>query len=211
MTIVSKIKELREKSKKRNFTQSFDIAINLKNIDLRKPENKIKGEIVLPLKIKENKIGIFADSLIHLTKGIDNIILIKKDEIDKLGKNKKSAKNLIKDSHLFLAEAPLMPLIGKTLGQILGPRNKLPKPIPPNTPNIKPLIETARRTINFSLKDSATIHCIVGKEDMKDEDVEKNIEAVLNTVKSSLPKGKEQIKDINLKLTMSKPVKLEVV
>ena len=36
------IEEVRKNSTKRNFKQSFDLIINLKNLDLKKPEHQIE-------------------------------------------------------------------------------------------------------------------------------------------------------------------------
>ena len=42
------IEEVRKNSTKRNFKQSFDLIINLKNLDLKKPEHQIELFIPLP-------------------------------------------------------------------------------------------------------------------------------------------------------------------
>ncbi len=206
--IIEKIKELRGSAKKRNFIQSFDLAINLRNIDLRKPENRIKGEVELPHKPKEKrKICFIADNLLPELKKLNDseLELLKKDDIE--GISKREAKKLAKRYEFFLCEAPLMPVVGRFLGPALGPRNKMPKPVPP-TANPLPFIETAKKTVRFALKSSPVIHVLVGNEKMKDEQVAENIIAVYEKVKSLLPKGEAQIKDAYLKLTMSKAVKL---
>lgn len=209
MSIQEAIKKARE-SKKRNFKQTFDLAINLKNIDLNKPENKIKTEITLPNGLgKTVRIGFFADTLIPKLKGLENIVLIKKDEIEKLGKNKKLAKKLANQCSYFIAEAPLMPLIGKNLGPVLAPRNKMPRPVPP-TADPKPIIEGASKIIKISLKNSPVIHCPVGIEDMDDKQIQENIETIIREIISALPKGKEQIKNCYLKLTMGKSIKFVI-
>ena len=107
---------------------------------------------------------------------------------------------------MFVTEAPLMPLIGKHLGQVLAVRNKMPRPIP-TTGNISAVAETVSKTIRIALKDSPTIHCMLGTEDMEDNKIAENAESIINVVLSTLPKGKEQIKDYAVKLTMGKVVK----
>jgi large subunit ribosomal protein L1 len=206
--ILSAIREVRSRAKKRNFVQSFDLAINLRNIDLKKPENRIKTEIELPHKPKKRKICIIADLLVPEVKKLEDeeVFLLRKEDIEKIT-SKKEAKKIAKEYDYFLCEAPLMPLVGKNLGIALGPRNKMPKPIPPNV-QLKPLVESAKRTIRIAVKDSPVIHCIVGKEDMEDEKIVDNIEAVLERIKSLLPKGETQIRDAYLKLTMSEAVKI---
>ncbi|NOZ82188.1 MAG: 50S ribosomal protein L1 [Candidatus Micrarchaeota archaeon] len=203
------IKKVREASKKRNFVQSFDLSVNLKNIDLKRPENRIKGEVVLPHPVGNRTIGFFADSLAPKLEGKKNVIVIRKSQLEKMGK--KDAKKLAKKCHVFLAEAPLMPIIGKNLGQVLGPRNKLPKPVPPGTANIDSLINTAERTVKISVKTSPVVHCIVGKENMKDEEIAENIKTAVKTIETLLPRGREQIKSIFLKLTMGPAVEIKVI
>lgn len=207
--IISALQELRKNFKKRNFLQSIDLIIAMKGLDLKKPENRIKGEVFLPHNPRKQKIGIFADSLIPAVKKLENdsIILIRKEEIEEYGKNKKAAKKLAKGCRAFLAEAMLMTLVGRYLGQFLAPRSKMPKPLPP-TATLQPLIDRTLNSFSFALKDSTVISCFVGKEDMKDEEIAQNIDAVLKTLEQLLPKGKEQIKNIYLKTTMGKPVKV---
>jgi len=207
--IIEAIKKARE-SKKRNFKQTFDLAINLRNIDLKKPENRIKTNITLPHDFgKDVKIGVIADTLIPQTKDLDNIILIKKDQIESLGKNKKEAKKIANTCRSFIAEAPLMPLVGKNLGPLLAPRNKMPIPVPP-TASLKPIIERASKTIRIALKDSPAIHCPIGREDMDDQKVAENVDVIIKGVINVLPKGKEQIKNFNLKLTMGENIKFNM-
>jgi len=204
--ILEAIKEARE-SKKRNFKQSFDLIINLKNIDLRKAENKIKFEVNIPhLSSKKSKIGVIVDSLASKVKDRDDVYVIKKDELENLGKNKKQVKNIAKECSYFIAEAPLMPLVGKSLGPVLAPRNLMPRPIPP-TANIEPIIDQARKSIRFHLKDAPVVHLAVGTEDMDDKKIAENVEAVIERTTAGLPKGREQIKNFIIKLTMGKPIK----
>ena len=207
--ILQAIKQARD-TKKRNFKQTFALAINLRNLDLKKPENKIKAEIALPHGLgKIAKIGIIADVLIGQAKDLDNVILIRKDELDDYGRNKKLVKKLANECRCFVAESTLMPLIGKNLGQILAPRNMMPRPIPQNA-NLKQAVENSRSLIRVALKDSPVINTPVGTEDMADEKVAENMEKIITTVIELLPKGKENIKNFAVKLTMGKAVKFEM-
>lgn len=203
--IVDSIKKARD-DRKRNFKQTFDLAINLKNIDLRKAENKIKFEINIPNMIKENKIGLIVDALVSKTEGLNNVHVIKKDDLENLGKNKKLSKKIAKECSYFIAEAPMMPLVGKNLGPVLAPRNLMPKPVPP-TANLEVLVGRARKTVRIQLKDSPVIHLAIGTEDMDDEKIADNADVIIQGVISSLPKGRDQIKNYVIKMTMGKPVK----
>jgi len=207
--IMEAIKKARD-NKQRKFKQSFDLAINLKNIDLKKPENKVKTEIKLPNGTgKETKIGVIVDSLFPQADKIENVVVIKKEQLEGFGRNKKEAKKLAKQCKYFLAEAPLMPLVGRFLGQILAPRNLMPLPIPVNA-NLISMVEEKRGVLKIQLKDSPTIHIIIGTEDMEDQKIAENIDAAIKNIVPKLPKGKEQVKNFVVKLTMGKPVKFKM-
>ena len=203
--ILEAIKKARG-SKKRNFKQSFDLAINLKNIDFKKPESKIKTEIKLPHFVKETKFCVIVDMLIPQAKNLENVTVIRRDQLEGFGKNKKEAKRLARECSSFIAEASLMPLVGKFLGQILAPKNLMPTPIPP-TADLKSIIEQRKDILRIQLKDSPTIHLLIGTEDMDDNKIAENAEAIIKSVISALPKGREQIKNYIIKLTMGSPIK----
>jgi len=201
MKIEDAIKKVRE-GKKRNFVQTFDLIINLKNIDLKKPENNFTKDIQLPHGIgKDIKIGIISDSNKY-----ENTIT--KKDIEALAKNKKDAKKFIKEYQFFLCEAPLMVFVGKALGKYLGPSGKMPKPFPPGA-DINPLLEAMKKSVKISVRGSPVIHVPVGKEDMSDKEIKENVERVIEETIKSLPKGRNQIKNILLKLTMGKPVEID--
>lgn len=207
--ILKAVKEAREKGGKRNFSQSFDLSIALKGMDMKKPENRIKVEIALPKGIgKELKIGAFLDALIPAAKNLENVVIIKKDEIEGYARDKKSARSLAKQCFAFLSEAPLMPTVGRAFGPVLAVRNKMPKPIPPNLPDLAGFVKRLRGTIRLAVKESPVLNCIVGSEKMVDGDIAENVEAVVKAVEGAVPKGKEQIRTVYLKLTMGEPVKV---
>jgi large subunit ribosomal protein L1 len=207
--ILEAIKKARD-DKKRNFKQSFDLAINLKNIDLKKPENRIKTEINLPHDSgKQTKIGVIVDNLIPQAKNLENVIVIKKDDLEKMGKDKKSIRLIAKQCSYFIAEAPLMPLVGRFLGPILAPRNLMPSPVPPSA-DLKSIVDSRRNIVKIQLKTSPAIHLSVGNEEMDDNKVAENVDRVITSVVSLLPKNKEQIKNFVIKTTMGKPVKFKM-
>lgn len=206
---LNEIREAREKAKKRNFLQTWDMIVNLKNINLKKPENKLNLEFPLPDgRGKESKIIFIVDSLLSEAKKTKGLVIFK-NELEKLGKDKKKLKKYADEYDWWFCEAPLMPLVGKTLGTVLGPRGKMPRPIPPKG-NVQPFVEMSKRMVKISIKDSPVIHVPVGTEDMKDEQVMKNVLAVMNLVNEKLPKGNANVKGAFIKLTMGPPVRLKV-
>lgn len=201
--IVEAVKKLRESSKKRNFSQSFDLIVNLKNIDPKKPEGKINEVLQLPNgRGKPSNVVIFSDSIKS-----DEYRVIGGTEIGKIGKDKREAKRLASSTDFFVSEPKLMPSIGKSLGMLLAPRGKMPTLI---TGNADDLIKKFKNSTRLKIKDSPVIQCIVGAEVMSDEKVAENIETVMKFLEKKLPKGRNNIKNVCVKLTMSKPVKIEV-
>jgi len=201
--ILEAIKELREKSKKRNFLQTFDLIINLKEFDTKKPENKINEDFILPYgKGEEAKVVIFSDTIKEAKAEI-----LRSSDLEKLAKDKRSLRKLVKNTDFFLAEPQLMPLIGKILGQFLAPKGKMPKII---SGDVEKMVENYKKSVKIRIKDSPVVQCTVGKENMKDEEIAQNVQAIINFLKERLPKGSKNIKEVLLKLTMSKPVKIEV-
>lgn len=201
--ILHAIKTLRESSKKRNFPQSFDLIINLKELDMKKPESKINDEFPLPHgKGVDSVLGVFSDSF-----KVEGAKVFTAADIDRLSKNKREARKVAQNVDFIIAEPKLMALVGKTFGQFLGPKGKIPKVL---TSDPRNLVENYKRSIRLRTKDSPVIQTPVGKENMTDEQIAENIEAVLQHLQTKLPKGKTNIGKILIKATMSKPVKIEV-
>ncbi|MEM5815055.1 MAG: 50S ribosomal protein L1 [Candidatus Aenigmatarchaeota archaeon] len=202
--IIEAIRKLRSVNKKRNFVQRLDLIINLKGIDTKKPESRINEILSLPYGSgKEAKIVIFSDEI----KEIPKVKVINSKEMEELAKNKRKTKNLAKNFDFFLADQKILPIVIKNFGKFLAPRGKTPKPI---VGDLQKTIESLRKSVRIRIKDSPVIQVPVGNENMKDEEIEKNIREVINFVVEKLPKKSNNIKEILIKFTMSKPVKIEV-
>lgn len=202
------VKDILENSKKRNFLESVELAINLKNVDMKNPKNRINEEIILPKgRGKPIKIGVFATGELAVKAKKSADVVISPEEIDKLAENKKKSKKFVKKYNFFLAEAPLMPIIGKNLGIILGPRGKMPKPIPPNA-DPEPIINNLRKTVRARTKESKTFHVPIGTREMKAVDIAENAEAVLKKIITLLERGKANIASVYIKTTMGHAVKI---
>jgi len=212
--ILKAIKELKEKSKKRNFSQSYDLIVVLKGLDIKKPEQQV--ELFQHLKHETGKrakvCALVGSELTSKAKEVCDIV-VNDDEFSKYAKDKKAAKKLAQECDWFVAQANLMPKVAASFGRVLGPKGKMPNPksgcVVPPTANLKPLIEKLRKTVKISAKTIPMIQCAVGREDMKDEDVTDNIWTIYDSLVHHLVSGKDNIRNVMLKLTMSKPVKLE--
>ncbi len=207
--LVNKLKKTQADSKPRKFKQSWDLTINLKGIDLKKPENRFKFDFMLPEgRGRDLKVCVIADSLAAEAKGQADLI-ITKNEIEPLGRDRKKLKKLAREYDWFFGEATLMSQIGKSLGVVLGTRGRMPRPVPPKV-SITPFIGRARKSTMIVLKESPVLHTPVGSEGMEPEKVARNTEAVYKAVTEKLPKGRNSVKSVFIKLTMGRPVKLEV-
>ncbi len=209
-TITNAIKEAKEKSKKRNFTQSFELVINLKDIDMKSPEGKIQERIELPHSAleKPNKICVIATGELALkAKKAKADLVIGRDELKKLAGKKKDLRKVANEYDFFLAEAPLMPLVGKILGPALGPRGKMPMPVPP-TVAIAGLMKKYRKMIFVRMRNQPIIRCRVGTESMNEEKIAENVQTVLKTIEGKLKRGIKNIKTVYLKTSMGAPVKI---
>lgn len=194
----SAIKQIRESPKKK-FNQSIDLVVTLKNVDLKKPENKFSKRVVLPH-------GRGKDVTVCT---ISENGEAKKSDIESFERDKKAAKKFSKQYEFYLCEAPLMPLVGKVLGRYLAPRGRMPEILMPGK-NPDTMINELKKSVRIRVRDSPMIQTIVGSENMKDEELAENVEKVMEEVKKALP-PKVQIKGAFLKTTMGKPVRISGV
>lgn len=209
-TIITAIKEAKEKSKKRNFTQSVELILNLKDIDMKSPEGRIRERIELPHPSPEkpNKICVIATGELALkAKRAKADLVIGNDELAGLAGRKKELRKIANDYNFFMAEAPLMSRVGKTLGPALGPRGKMPVPVPP-TADISGLIKRYRKMVFVRMRNQPVIRCRVGTESMKEEEIAENVQTVLKTIERKLKRGTKNIKTVYLKTSMGTPVKI---
>jgi len=197
--------ELR-KGKERKFVQSVDLIVNLQKFEVKK--HNINLFVTIPHKILEKRIAGFFESK---NKNIDTIT---KDEFKKYGTDKKLVKNLVKKYDFFMAQGSLMPKVAATFGRVLGPTGKMPSPqmgiiLNADDKTIEELKEKINTSIKIKIKEPS-IKLIIAKQSMKDEDIIENVLAVYNAILKSIPRDKENIKNVELKFTMTKPVKMEI-
>jgi large subunit ribosomal protein L1 len=206
--LVEKIKEAIASSKERKFLESMEIAVNLKDIDLTIPKNRINEEVILPHgRGREVKIAVFGSGELAVKARASADLVILSEEIDTLVEDKKKAKKMVIDHDFFIAEAPLMPIIGKRLGIYLGTRGKMPKPIPPQA-DPTPIVKNLRNTVRLRSKERKTFHVPIGTKKMKPEELAENLEVVLKRLENKLERGRMNIQSIYIKTTMGPAIKL---
>jgi large subunit ribosomal protein L1 len=203
--------ELRKNLTKRKFSQSIDLVVRLREVDMKKPENRINETIALPNPPeKALKICVIASGdLGTRAKAAGADMLVTRQEMDALSKDKKASRKLAQDYDFFIAEAPLMPLVGRALGSFLGPRGKMPTPVPPNAA-IDQIVSNHRKMVRVRMREQPVLQCRIGTEAMPDEKLVENIQAVVSRIEQKLERGFKNVGEILLKATMSKPVKLSL-
>jgi len=208
-TILAAVKEVKSKSTERKFSQSIDLAINLQNIDMKKPEGRIQERIELPNSVgKELKICVIASGeMAFKAKKAGASLVVERAALESLVGDKKKQKDIAKNYDLFIAEAPLMPLVGRSLGASLGPRGKMPTPVPPNA-DINEQIERHRKIVFVRMRGQPILQCRVGNEDMADKEIAENVQAIVRRIEGKLKRGIKNVKSIYLKTSMGSPVKV---
>ncbi len=206
------IKKVRENSKKRNFTQSIELYFNLKDLNLKKPEEQVEFFTQEPKPVGKKKVCAIVgpETETSAKEACDKVIL--QSELEKYKKDKKASKKLAEEYDFFIAQANLMGPIAGTFGRIFGPRGKMPNPkagcvVAPKA-SLKSLYERLQSTVKVSAKKFPVIHIVVGTEDMSDEDIGENIMHFLDQVEHHLPKELHNVKSVLVKTTMGSPVKL---
>ena len=206
-TVIAVQKAL-EGAKKRNFVETVELAINLKDVDLSIPKNRIQEDIILPngrgRAIKVCVIG--GGELALKAKSVADLV-ITPDEIGTIADDKKQAKKIANNTDFFIAEAPMMAVVGKRLGTVLGPRGKMPKPIPPGA-DPSGMIDNLRKSVTVRTKDRKTFHVPVGTVNMSAEEIADNIDLVLKRVALKLEKGMANVASAYVKTSMGPSEKI---
>lgn len=189
-------------AKKRKFTETVELAINLKDVDLSAPKNRIQEDIILPNgRGKAIKICVIGGGELALKAKDVADLVISPEELQTIADNKKQAKKIANSIDYFIAEAPLMAVVGKRLGVVLGPRGKMPKPIPPGA-DPSNMIDALRRTVSVRTRDKMTFHAPVGTTEMPAEQLAENIETLMKRIETKLEKGSMNIASSYVKTTM---------
>ncbi|MFN3654423.1 MAG: 50S ribosomal protein L1 [Candidatus Nitrosotenuis sp.] len=201
------VTEAKSTDKERKFKQSVELYIILKDIDVKKGF-AFNDTIQLPKRLSTpTTVCVMAGGDMGLkAKSANADRVVNADEINAIAANKRQARKFINNYDFFLADTQLMTTVGKVLGQLLGPRGKMPVPVPFNAP-IESFLDRFRSSIRVKVKNSLSISCKIGDESMSDSDLAVNAHAVLATVEKKLPSGDRNIRRVMIKTSMGKPIK----
>jgi large subunit ribosomal protein L1 len=199
------VAEALEKAPARKFAETVEISVNLKDLDLSVPKNRIEEEIPLPHgRGRPAKVAVIGSpELLQKVRPVADV-LVSGQELDEFAKG---AKKAVDGIDFFLAEAPLMPTIGKRLGVVLGPRGKMPRPVPPGSDPTN-LIRSLQKSVRIRSKGNRTFHAPVGTRSMKPEEIARNVDAILARITGKLERGRSNIESVYVKTTMGPAVRL---
>jgi large subunit ribosomal protein L1 len=206
--VSQKVKEALEQAPPRKFSESIEIAVNLRDMDMSVPANRINEEVILPKgRGKDLRIAVIGSGeMVIKARGVADMV-IQPDEIESIADDRRGARKLVRNIDYFVAEAPLMPTIGKRLGVFLGPPGKMPRPLPPGS-DPSGIVASLRRTVRVRSRDKTTLHIPVGSSKMSAEDITANIIEVMRRIESKTPRGPGNIASVYVKTTMGPSVKV---
>jgi large subunit ribosomal protein L1 len=197
-----------DEAPERNFRETVDLAINLRDLDLDNPNNRVDESIVLPSGTgQDTRIVVFAEgeTAIRAQDVADDVL--DGEELEDLGDDDDAAKDLADETDFFIAEADMMQDIGRYLGTVLGPRGKMPTPLQPDD-DVVETVNRMKNTVQVRSRDRRTFHTRVGAEDMSAEDIADNIDVIVRRLFTDLEKGPQNIDAIYVKTTMGPSVEV---
>jgi len=206
---ISQAKKKSIERKQRKFIETVELSVGLRDIDLKNPSNRINLETLVPNDLGgKSSVAVFAEGDLATRSGEYGLKTIGRTEIEQLAKEPKNAKKIANQHAFFLAEPPLMAVVARFLGKILGPRGKMPKPIPPRV-ELDKFVERYNRTVKLRLKSIPVINAKIGKVNQSNKALAENASSLLQELTAKLPKGVVQIKSVYIKTTMGPSVKVE--
>jgi large subunit ribosomal protein L1 len=202
------IKEAKERGKGRNFRQTIDVTFNLKEFDVKDQKQRVNEDVLLPNgRGRDLSICVIAGGDMALRAKELGAGVLDRQDLDSISQDKKKVKAIAAEYDYFIAQVDMMPLVGRTLGSVLGPRGKMPKPVPPNA-NINAIIERLSKTITIrTQRDQPIINSSVGTEAMEDGELAENLRSLIEAVERNLPRADQNIDSIIVKTTMGPPIK----
>jgi len=215
----SVIKKEGFKDKVRKFDESIDLIINLKDLNLNDPKQRIDKEIVLPNNTitsdKPNVCVIASDEILLEARKI-GLETIDTDGLVQLNnEEKKVKKKFVKKYDFFIVEDKMMPSVARYLARFLGPLGKMPKPFPSgygivsSPEDLRIAIERYLKIIRIQLKKQLLIQVKIGKKSMEEDEVFENLKAVVDYIADQMPHRYNNIKSMFLKTTMGHPIKVD--
>ncbi len=212
-------KKTGKKDKVRKFNEAIELVVNIRDLDLKDPNNRFAIEYALPNPINEPvKACVIADG--------DMLVKAKELGYDTLDKDwlqnartmeKRNVKKVCKKYRFFIARADLMRLVAPSLGRYLAPVNKMPIPQPngysviaPNS-NLKDAVDKFKNVTRIIIKKAPVVQLKIGHKKMNEEQITENALALVHFLLQKLPRGQDNIRSVYVKTTMGHPISLAKV
>ena len=209
--VSEKVQEALEKAPPRKFSETIEIAVNLRDVDMSVPANRINEEIILPRgRGKKLKIAVIGSGEMVLKAKAVADLVIQPDEIESIADDKRGARKMVSGIDFFIAEAPLMPTIGKRLGVFLGPPGKMPRPVAPGSDPFEPAVGYDGGHLTFvpEYASATLIDVTTVPEPMTPDEITANILEVVRRIEAKTPRGPGNIASVYVKTTMGPSVRL---
>ena len=207
-TIVDAVSRALDEAPPRNFRETVDLAVNLRDLDLNDPSQRVDESVVLPAGTgQETQIVVFAsgETALRAEEVADEVL--DGDDLEELGDDTDAAKDLADETDFFVADASLMQDIGRYLGTVLGPRGKMPTPLQPDD-DVVETVNRMKNTVQLRSRDRRTFHTRVGAQDMESDDIADNIDVIIRRLEADLEKGPLNIDSMYVKTTMGPAVEV---
>ena len=207
-TIVDAVSRALDEAPPRNFRETVDLAVNLRDLDLNDPSQRVDESVVLPAGTgQETRIVVFASGETALRAEDVADEVLDDDDLEELGDDTDAAKDLADETDFFVADASLMQDIGRYLGTVLGPRGKMPTPLQPDD-DVVETVNRMKNTVQLRSRDRRTFHTRVGAQDMESGDIADNIDVIIRRLEADLEKGPLNIDSMYVKTTMGPAVEV---
>jgi len=206
-TQVGQLLEYSNETKKRNFLETVELQIGLKNYDPQR-DKRFSGTIKLPSVPRPNmSICILGDQHDLDRAKHGGVDAMSTDDLKKLNKNKKLIKKLARKYDAFIASEALIKQIPRLLGPGLSKAGKFPTPVS-HADDLSGKITDVKSTIKFQLKKVLCMGVAVGNVEMEQEQLIANIMMSINYLVSLLKKGWQNVGSLVIKASMSPPHRL---
>ena len=206
------------KDKVRKFDESIDLIINIKDVNLNDPKNRIDKEIILSNEIttddKPNICVIASEEILLAAKKLGVDTLDSAGLINLNNEEKKSKKKFAKKYEFFVVEDKMMRDVARYLARFLGPVGKMPKPFPTgygiisSPEDLGVAYERYKKVIRIQMKKQPIIFAKIGKKSIDKEKLYENMKTVVNFIADQMPHKFNNFKSMYLKSTMGKPIKV---
>jgi len=204
---VGELLEYSQETKKRNFLETVELQIGLKNYDPQR-DKRFSGTIKLPSVPRPGmSICILGDQHDLDRAKHGGVDAMSADDLKKLNKNKKLIKKLARKYDAFIASEALIKQIPRLLGPGLSKAGKFPTPVS-HSDDLSGRITEVKSTIKFQLKKVLCMGVAVGNVDMTQEQLTGNIMLAVNYLVSLLKKGWQNVGSLVIKASMSPPRRL---